>query len=117
MEIRSERHTDVFGLYELSRDGTVLYSRSRGERGLANPVADTVGRDYFHDIAPFENIADLRRHFRRFLTDKRASDTFVFDCRFDTEVVRTKVFMTRAYEVDQDHAGGIVIMDIRKLGE
>lgn len=117
MEIRSETHAEVFGLYELSGDGTVLYSRSRGERGLATPADESVGRDYFHEIAPFENIADLRRHFRRFLTNNRASDTFVFDCLFDTEVVRAKVFMTRAYEVDHDRTGGIVIMDIRKLGE
>ena len=67
--------------------------------------------------APFENIADLRRHFRRFLTDNRASDTVVFDCLFDTEIVRAKVFMTRAYEVDHDHASGIVVMDIRQLAE
>lgn len=117
MDIRSETHSEVFGLYELSGDGTVLYSRSRGARGLARPSDEFVGRDYFHEIAPFENIADLRRHFRRFFTDKRASDAFVFDCLFDTEVVRTKVFMTRAYEIDHDHTGGIVIMDIRQPGE
>jgi hypothetical protein len=117
MQTGSETYCGLFGLYELTGDGTVLYSRRRGERGLASPSDEAVGRDYFHDIAPFENIADLRRHFRRFLTDNRASDTFVFDCLFDTEVVRAKIFMTRAFEVDHDHAGGIVIMDIRQLAE
>jgi hypothetical protein len=117
MEMRSDARAEVVGLYELTCDGTVLYSRSRDDRGLAAPAGEAVGRDYFHEIAPFENIADLKRHFRRFVSDKRASNTFVFDCRFDTETVRAKVFMTRAYEVDHDHAGGIVIMDIRKLGE
>src|SRR5215212_6985769 len=114
MEVTSGTHSDIFGLYELSGDGTVLYSRGRGERDPAEPV---VGRDFFHEIAPFENVADLKRHFRRFVTDNRPSDTFVFDCMFATEVVRAKVFMTRGYEVDGDHTGGIVIMDIRQLGE
>jgi hypothetical protein len=113
----SGSHAEVFGLYELSGDGTVLYSRRRGERGLDEPAAETIGRDYFHDVAGFANTGDLRRHFRRFLTDSRPSDTFVFDCLFETEVVRAKVFMTRAFEVDQEHSGGIVIMDIRKFGE
>ena len=117
MEIGSARHAHVFGLYELSGDGTVLYSRNRGERGLSEASAEVVGRDYFHEIAPFENTSDLRRHFRRFLTDNRPSDTFLFDCLLDNEVVRAKVFMTRAYEVDHDHTGGIVIMDIRQPAE
>jgi len=41
-------------------------------------------------------------------------DIFTFDCRLEREVVRAKVFFTRAYEHDYDHAGGIVIMDIRQ---
>jgi hypothetical protein len=118
MEMEVRRGTpDIFGLYELSGDGTVLYSRGRGERDPSEPSEPVVGRDFFHEIAPFENVADLKRHFRRFVTDNRPSDTFVFDCMFDTEVVRAKVFMTRGYEVDSDHTGGIVIMDIRQLGE
>jgi hypothetical protein len=28
--------------------------------------------------------------------------------------VRTKIFMTRAYENDHDHSTGIVILDIRE---
>lgn len=117
MEISSASRAQVFGLYELSGDGTVLYSRSRGELGLSDASNEVVGRDYFHEIAPFDNTKDLKRHFRRFLTDNRASDTFLFDCLLDNEVVRARVFMTRAYEVDHDHTGGIVILDIRQPGD
>ncbi|HEX6125782.1 MAG TPA: hypothetical protein VFZ23_10470 [Pyrinomonadaceae bacterium] len=110
--------TNVFGLYELSGDGTVLYSRARNEEGLREPAHDLVGQDFFRDIAPFENTDDLRRHFRRFITSDRPVDTFVFDCLIKSEVVRAKVHMTRAYEHDRDHhAEGIVIMDIRKAGQ
>lgn len=116
MQTASRSNADFFGLYELSGDGTVLYSRSRDGAGLKQPTREVVGQDYFHDIARFENTEDLRRHFRRFLTDRRAVDTFLFDCLFETETVRAKVFMTRAYEIDQDHAGDIVIMDIRRDG-
>ena len=116
MEVTSAANADVFGLYELSDDGTVLYSRARTEGNLTEPAREIIGQDFFHDIARFQNMNDLRSHFRRFITGSQPADTFLFDCLYDSEVVRTKVFLTRAYEVDTDHAGGIVIMDIRKVG-
>jgi len=114
MQRASGIDTNVFGLYELSREGTILYSRPRREDGLRDPEQAVIGQDFFHDIFPCRNMEDLRRHFRRFITGDRPVDTFVFECMFDREVVRTKIFMTRAYENDYDHAGGIVIMDIRR---
>lgn len=107
----------LFGLYELSRDGTVLYSRGRDEGGLANVATEAIGRNYFHEIAPFENTADLNMHFKRFLSGSRSADTFVFDRLLDSVVVRTKVFMARAFELDLQHSGGIVVMDIRQFGK
>lgn len=107
-------NADVFGLYELSSDGTVLYSRARREDVLKEPATEAIGQDFFSDIARFENTNALRQHSRRFLSDRRPVDSFLFDCLFETEVVRAKVFLTRAYETDHDDAGGIVIMDIRQ---
>ena len=106
--------TDVFGLYELAGDGTILYSRPRAADGLHESEKTFVGRDFFREIFPCENNEDLRRHFRRFLTGDRPVDTFVFDCMFDREIVRAKIFMTRAHENDQDNPSDIVIMDIRR---
>ena len=105
---------EVFGLYELSKEGTILYSRPRSADGLHDAAQETVGQDFFRDIFVCRNNEDLRRHFRRFITGDQPVDTFVFDCLFDQEIVRAKVFMTRAYEHDLDHTGGIVIMDIRR---
>ena len=106
--------TNVFGLYELSKDGTILYTRPRTNDGLSEPEETVVGRDFFRDICGCENIDDLRRHFRRFITGDQSVDTFTFECMFQQETVRANIFMTRAYEYDYDHAGGIVIMDIRQ---
>jgi hypothetical protein len=114
MQSVSRVDADVFGLYELSRDGTVLYSRPRREDGLRDAEQAIIGRDFFRDIFPCRNMEDLRRHFRQFITGDQSVNTFVFECLFEQKVVRTKVFMTRAYENDHDHVGGIVIMDIRQ---
>jgi len=102
-----------FGLYELAKDGTILYSRPRNGEGLRDSEPGLIGRDFFRDIFPCHNIEDLRRQFRHFITGDRPVHSFVFDCLFEREIVRAKVFLTRAYENDHDHAGGIVIMDIR----
>lgn len=106
--------SEVFGLYELADDGTVLYSRPRFADGLHDAEEGTVGRDFFQDVFRCQNIEDLRRHFRRFITGDRPVDALVFDGMFDNEIVRAKIFMTRAYENVHDHACGIVIMDVRR---
>ena len=105
---------EVFGLYELSDKGTVLYSRPRGNDGLHQPTPEIVGQDFFHDVVGCENKDDLRRHFRRFIGGDRPVDAFMFDCLFESEVVRTKIFMTRASETDDGFANEIVILDIRR---
>src|SRR4030095_3523312 len=89
------RSAEVFGLYELANDGTVLYSRPRASDGLREAEQQIVGQDFFRDIFPCQNIEDLRRHFRRFIREDRPVDTFVFECLFGQETVRAKVFMTR----------------------
>ena len=114
MQIETNANGRVFGLYELSNDGTILYSRSRSENGLRYPTAEFIGRDFFRDIAHFENTDDLRKHFRRFITSDRPVDNFDFVCIEGSEAIKTKVFLTRAHETDQDHVGDIVIMDIRQ---
>ena len=111
--MQSWASTNVFGLYELANDGTILYTRPRTNEGLSEPEQTVVGRDFFREICGCMNIDDLRRHFRRFITSDRSVDTFIFDCMFEQETVRTNIFMTRAYENDHGHGGGIVIMDIR----
>jgi hypothetical protein len=111
-----EINTDVFGLYELAVDGTILHSRPRTGEFLRDPKTDVIGQDFFHDIFTFQNTEDLRRHFRRFVSGDRPVDAFLFDCLDGSEIVRTKVFMTKAFESDYEHSGDIVIMDIRKAG-
>lgn len=106
--------TKVFGLYELANDGTILYSRPRSTAGLDDAEPRIVGRDFFGEMFPCQNMEDLRRHFKRFIKGDQSVDTFVFDCVFEREIVRAKIFMTRAHENDRDHAGEIVIMDIRQ---
>lgn len=107
----------VFGLYELSDEGTILYTRPRGAHGLDRPSSEFVGHDFFHDIVGCDNKDDLRRHFRQFISGSRPVEAFVFDWMYEQQTVRTKIFMTRAFETDDMRANEIIIMDIRQAGQ
>ncbi|MBA3351832.1 MAG: hypothetical protein H0U23_05300 [Blastocatellia bacterium] len=108
---------DVFGLYELATDGTVLYSRPRAGEVLHEPTQVMVGRDFFREVALFENKEDLRHHFRRFLHGDESVNAFTFDCFYGADVVKAKIFMTRAYKTNDEHSGTVVILDIRSAGQ
>lgn len=101
------------GLFELSNDGIVLYSRFRRDNQLLNADADLVGHNFFEEIAVFENAGDLHRIFTNFIKSNKFTDNFVFDCRFAEETVRVRVMMVRAFENKYPDPSDIVILDIR----
>lgn len=104
----------TIGLFELSNDGTVLYSRAARRDSAAEH--DIVGRDFFREVAQFANTEDLRHHFRSFLTSARPADSFGFECLYREKSVKTKITMTRGHETDSNHTAGIVIIDIKLAG-
>jgi len=104
-----EASEGTFGLFELSSDGTVLYSRAGQDGALM------IGRDFFREVAAFENKEDLRHHFRRFLGSSRPVDSFGFDCEYGERSVHTKITMTRGQERAEEYTANIVIMDIKQL--
>ena len=52
---------ELFGLFEIDKAGTVLYSRVEpdGDHGGAPP--DVSGRNFFAEVAAFENAEELRQ--------------------------------------------------------
>ena len=106
----------TFGLFELSDEGTVLYSRALDRDAAYRPARDLVGRDFFREVAKFANTEDLRRHFKSFLVSARPADSFGFECLYQERSVKTKITMTRGHESDSEHTANIVIMDIKLAG-
>jgi hypothetical protein len=109
----SNTTTNLFGIFELSDDGTVLTSLIRENGRYKKPIAKMVGKDFFDEIADFENTFDLRKHFRNFITSRKSFDIFEFRCEYPRQTLQTRISMTRGTEFDYDHSNGIVIMDIR----
>lgn len=109
-----EKIEETFGLYELSGDGTVLYSRAVRSNYDGGEPHDIIGRDFFREVAQFQNKEDLRHHFRSFLVSSRSADCFGFECEYGEGSVRTKITMTRGHETANDETASIVIMDIKQ---
>jgi len=101
------------GLFELRNDGTILYSRFRQNNQLINTDDDFAGRNFFEEIAGFDNVKDLQKMFNDFVKSRQFTDNFIFACRYGEDIVPVKVMMVRAYENTIFAHDGIVILDIR----
>lgn len=106
---------DLYGLYELSATGTILYSRVRHDDELVNSNPRLVGQNFFEEVARFENVEDFRRLFNRFISRRQQAENFTFDCFFEGGVARVKVMMLRVYEREYSETANVVIVDIRRF--
>lgn len=105
---------ELFGLFELDEAGTVLYSRIEhdGEPRAAWP--DVSGRNFYEEVAPFDNVAEFRRRVAEFTGGASPADSFKFDCRCGDSVSPVKVLLARIRErVNHDRTKSVLV-HIRK---
>jgi len=101
------------GLFEISDAGTVLYCRT-GE-GIFLDGSTAVGRNFFDEVAPFENTEELRRHFNYFIKCDFSSENFTFTCRVKNQDIPAKIKLVRVSELANNERVKTTIVDIRKL--
>jgi len=104
---------EVFGLFELSDEGTVLYSRSAAAQS-AQPSPEIVGRNFFDEVAPFENTEEFRRYVERFIQSDFPSESFNFTCQIKNENIPAKIMLVRIIERSSERRAKTTIVDIRK---
>ena len=104
---------ELFGLFELDDAGVVRYSRPVFSVRQNDGEDPLIGQNFF-EHALFGNIDDLHRHFKRFVYSHRGAESFTLDCLFETETIKAKVLMTRAFETELFPASNVVMLDIRK---
>ena len=68
-------------LFELSDSGTVLYCRIDAHGQINKLSANAVGRNFFDEVAPFENTEELRPLLNRFAKSNYSSARLNFACR------------------------------------
>ena len=107
---------NFFGLLELDRAGTVLYSRLDGDKGK-EASADICGSNFYTEFAPFANVAEFRERLSRFAAGASPAESFVFDCRcHDGQTVPVRVLLARMRQrADGSGRSDSVLVHIRKI--
>lgn len=87
-----------FGLYEMDAEGTVLYHRAEpgGRPGAA--AGGVTGRNFYDEVASFDNADELRRRVEDFLRRDGHADSFDFTCRAGGETMPVRVLLARVRE-------------------
>src|SRR6185369_3427863 len=91
---------ELLGLFELDDSGNVLYYRmeSGGEPSSTSP--DIVGRNFYNEVAGFENVEEFRHCVTEFTRSATAADSFEFECRYGDFAQRMKVLLARICEAE-----------------
>ena len=105
---------DLCGLYEITREGTILYSRIRKNNALLNMQPEIVGKNLFDDVLSFDNTAAFRRRVESFWNAPDSMQSFFFNSKFADNELRLKVLLLCVNQSNYTSVEKFVIVDIRK---
>ncbi|MCA1817410.1 MAG: hypothetical protein LC746_13650 [Acidobacteria bacterium] len=104
----------IYGLFELDDEGTVLYSRVEPDGETGGATADVSGRNFYEEVAPFENVEEFRRRVAAFAAGSGSADRFNFSCRCGDTAQPVKVLLARVRERMSGTRTKSVLVHIRK---
>jgi PAS domain-containing protein len=102
------------GLVELDSQGTIIFFKWSGEEKLSQSQSDLVGRNFFSEVAPFDNVSELREYFDSFDRSSSPTNSFLFNCRYPDGSERVSILLARLGENQHPGRAGVVLMYIRK---
>jgi hypothetical protein len=85
----------LLGLFELTDEGTVLYSSIESPEGGIQRHPNVDGTNFFTDVASFSNVNDLQRKFGLFCLNGARSTSFQFTCEYSQGPQPIRVVMAR----------------------
>lgn len=103
----------VYWLFELEDDGTVIYSRPAVLKAEGTRTVAMEGQNFFEEPLGFEDIARYRQNFQSFIKSNRAAATFTWRCSAAGGSRDARVQMTRAYQTGTFPPTGVVMVEIR----
>jgi hypothetical protein len=99
----------------LDAAGNVIYSRVEPDGNRAAAPPDVAGRNFFAEVALFENAEELRQRIEGFTRGGGHADNFHFDCRFGGDSLAVKVLLARVRERTGGNQTKSVLVHIRKI--
>lgn len=104
-----------FGLLELDAAGTVLFSRLEyGSDRRGGGATDLTGRNFFREVAPFQNVEEFQRCLEIFSRSSQQTDAFNFTCDYEDGPVEVRVLLVRIRARSEDNPAKSILIDIRK---
>jgi len=109
--VQNNTQPEIFGLFELSDEGIILYSKPAAPR-----VTETVGLNFFDEVAPAENAEEFRRRLNQFVRGDNPSESFNFTCQINDQTIPAKAMLVRISERSSERRQTkTIIVDIRRV--
>ncbi len=85
------------------------------ENNFSSGIADDVrGRDFFSEVAPFENAEEFRQCINNFRASSRQASSINFTCRYQDGPLNVRVLLARIRERPEAHLTKSILVHIRK---
>lgn len=109
---------ELYGVFEISDDGTILYSRQKSagaDKFSSEKAPQMIGRNFYDEIALFENAEEFRQCVNRFIKSEFSSKNFIFECRINGHNFPVKIMLVRVTDRMSDERAKLTIVDIREI--
>jgi hypothetical protein len=114
MDVLQPTKTELFGLFELDTTGIVLYHRIDPMTEPCTSSPNVAGRNFFDDVAPFENREEFRRCVNQFTRGERFADSFDFKCCYNGSAEQVRVLLARIPEATNPNKTKAILVHIRR---
>lgn len=106
---------ELFGLFEIDGAGIVLYSRAEPDGNAVGAPPDAAGRNFFAEVAAFENGEELRQRIDGFTRGGNHADNFHFVCQLGGDSLAVKVLLARIRGRSDGNRTKSVLVHIRRV--
>jgi len=113
----SPSQTIPFGLFELDPAGIVIRYSPAAERNDPGLQQNILGRNFFTEIAPVEQVKDFRDRFHVFMTHGEAVQRFTCTFSIERSQIRVQILLARISEQSEDGRKRLALVHIRPLIE
>ncbi|HVF27000.1 MAG TPA: PAS domain-containing protein [Pyrinomonadaceae bacterium] len=104
-----------FGLVQLDASGKVIFCSPASENNFSSGIVEGVrGRDFFSEVAPFENAEEFRQCINSFRASSRQASSINFTCRYKDGSLNVRVLLARIRERPDEHLTKSILVHMRE---
>ncbi len=92
-------HTIPFGMLELDAAGTVIRYSPAAEQNSHIQPQDILGRNFFTEVAPCEQVKEVKSRFLSFMAFGDAVQKFSITCPIEEKNIKIQIMLARVTEL------------------